>query len=969
MAATIASGRGGETTRGVAESPLRRRTARPDEPESLRFLSTAQRSGRTLRIRPRPHSMKRLALSALATAALAPTALAQAPYTNFESTVVHPVRVSADGSRLYAAIPSGDRLAVFSLLDPARPALLREIPVGLRPASVAVRTNTEVWVCNLLSDSVSVVDTERGIVLDTLRIGDEPSDIVFAGGKAFVTEATRDRVQVYDATTRASLGSINLFGKEPRALAVDGSGQRVYALSRRSGNGTTLLKTSLAPPQPAPSNPALPPAPQTGLIVRADDPAHAAQLPFTLPDLDVFEIDAGSQTVLRSFARVGTTNFDLVVHPQTGVLWVANSDARNLVRFVPNLRGHVVDHRVTTILPGGAGTVVPFDLNAGISYTQLPNPQALATALADPTGLALDAGNSLLYVAAQGSDRIGVVDLQVGAVVDRIELSGTSGALVNTAQKRGPRALALHPTAGFLYCWNRLSESLSVVATGTRAVVHELLIASHDAEPPAVRAGRKFLYDAKLSGNGTISCASCHVDGEEDGLAWDLGDPSGQLTTIPIAFQQGAIAGGPTPANFPPIHPMKGPLMTQPLRKLEGRPHWRGDLASFADFNATFPSLLGGSLLAAADLATFGQWAAAVVYPPNPNQNLDRTRTTQQQQGFQAFSNGLISCISCHVQPSGSNGMVRDQPQGTFQPMKIAPLRNYYRKSGLSKSGGQPLKMGFGLFKDGEAGVLQDINGMGGGGTGTPPAAQFLLAWDTGTAPAVGLQVQLDATAATLPLTTTNLALLEARALTGELDLIVRGQLDGVPAGFWFQPAQGLYRPDRAQGAQRTRAELLQLAGQGRLIAQATGVMPGEGTVAIDRDGDGVRDGDAAALSYGAPSLAACGQTLRLSANSSPERGNGSFGTGFAPGSLGLLGLAGSSGNLPVLGITLHLALDPTLVVLGLAIDGRGTAHYPLAIPNSAGLVGYALFAQLLATEPCSGGFTSSAGLSFVVQP
>lgn len=909
---------------------------------------------------------------ALAFSALAPALFAQAPYTNFESTVVHPVRVSADGSRLYAALPSGDRLAVFSLVDPQEPVLLREIPVGLRPASVAIRTSTEVWVCNLLSDSVSVVDTERGIVLDTLRIGDEPSDIVFASGKAFVTEATRDRVRVYDAITRQSLGNIDLFGKEPRALAVDGSGQRVYALSRRSGNGTTLLKTSLAPLPPAPTNPALPPAPQTGLIVRAADPAYAAQLPFTLPDLDVFEIDAGSQTVLRSFARVGTTNFDLVVHPQTGVLWVANSDARNMVRFVPNLRGHVVDHRLTTILPAGAGTVVPFDLNAGISYTQLPDPQALAATLADPTGLALDTSGNQLYVAAQGSDRIGVIDLQLGVVVDRIELSGTGGAIVNTAQKRGPRALALHPGGGFLYSWNKLTESLSVIATGSRTVVHELPIGTHDAEPAAVRAGRKFLYDAKLSGNGTISCASCHIDGEEDGLAWDLGDPSGQLSTIPVAFQQGAVAGGPPPANFPPIHPMKGPLMTQPLRKLEGRLHWRGDLASFADFNATFPSLMGGSLLAAPDLSTFGQWAASVVYPPNPNQNLDRTRTPAQQQGLQAFSSGVVSCISCHVQPSGSNGMVRDQPQGTFQPMKIAPLRNYYRKSGLSKSGGQPLKMGFGLFKDGEAGVLQDIGGMGGGGTGTPPAAQLLLAWDTGTAPAVGLQVQMDAASALQSTTTTNLALLEARALTGELDLVVKGQLDGLPTGFWFQTGQGLYRPDRAQGVQRSRAELLQFASQGRLIAQATGVMPGEGTLAIDRDGDGVLDGDAAAQPYGAPSLAACGQSLRLQGNSSPERGNlgfGLVGTGFLAGSLSVLGLSGSSGSAAALGVTILVGLDPTLVVLAPALDTRGTSHFPLPIPNDPGLVGYSLFAQLLATEPCSGGFTSSAGLAVVVQP
>jgi YVTN family beta-propeller protein len=896
---------------------------------------------------------------------------AQVPYTNFESTVVHPVRVTADGQRLVAVVPSSDRLAVFSLSDPLHPLLLREVPVGLRPASVTMRTASEAWVANLLSDSISVVDIDTGLVLATLRTGDEPSDIAFAAGKAFVTAATRDQVQVFDATTRVALGAVDVFGKEPRALAVDPSGQRIWALSRRSGNGTTLLKTTLAPAQPAPTNPALPAAPQTGLIVRAADPAWAPLLPFTLPDRDVFEIDAVSQTVVRSFSGIGTTNFDLAVHPLTGALLVANSDARNLVRFVPALRGHVVDHRLTTIAPG-TGSVTPFDLNAGIDYTTLPNPAALTTALADPTGLALDASRELLYVAAQGTDRIGVLDLLAGQIVARIEMSGTAGTTIATTQKRGPRAMALHPSGQWLYVWNRLSESLAVIDTVTRTLVDEGPLGSHDAEPSAVRTGRRYLYDAKLSGNGTISCASCHIDGEEDGLAWDLGDPTGSMTAIPVAFQQGAIAGGPPPANFPAIHPMKGPLMTQPLRDLQGRPHWRGDLAGFADFNATFPSLMGGALLTPTAMAQFTQWSTSVRYPPNPNQNLDRTRTTQQQQGLQAFSNGAVSCISCHTLPTGSNGFVRDTPQGTNQPMKIAPLRNYYRKSGLSKSGGQPLKMGFGLFKDGEAGVLQDINMGGVGGTGTPPMAQFLLAFDTGTAPIVGFQVQVDVATQANPTTWTNVGLLEARAIALDCDVVVHGQFDGAPASWRFERTAGVYLRDRSAVAPSTRTQLQQFASAGRLTAQWVAVAPGEGLLAIDRDQDGVLDGDARAQSYGTASGAACSQSPRLAGSSEPQRGNGRFalvGDRLAANDIGLLGVSAATGSVPLLGVDVWIAIDPSLVLLTVLSDARGTGPLALPIPDDPALVGASLFAQMLALQPCSGGFAASPGLRITVQP
>ena len=56
-------------------------------------------------------------------------------------------------------------------------------------------------------------------------------------------------------------------------------------------------------------------------------------------------------------------------------------------------------------------------------------------------------------------------------------------------------------------------------------------------EPVEVTAGRKFLYDARLtSGNGNDACASCHIFGDTDGLAWDLGNPDGTVAQIPNTF-------------------------------------------------------------------------------------------------------------------------------------------------------------------------------------------------------------------------------------------------------------------------------------------------------------------------------------------------------------------------------------------------------------------------------------------------
>jgi YVTN family beta-propeller protein len=80
-----------------------------------------------------------------------------------------------------------DRLAIYTVSGGGL-TLAAEVPVGLEPVAVAARSNTEVWVVNHLSDSVSVValdDTGRsGQVVRTVLVGDEPRDIVFAGPKA-----------------------------------------------------------------------------------------------------------------------------------------------------------------------------------------------------------------------------------------------------------------------------------------------------------------------------------------------------------------------------------------------------------------------------------------------------------------------------------------------------------------------------------------------------------------------------------------------------------------------------------------------------------------------------------------------------------------------------------------------------------------------------------------------------------------
>lgn len=904
-------------------------------------------------------------------------------FVNYENGPVSPIRLSADGSRLFVADTVGDHLSVFDLSDPAQPFLLAEIPVGLDPVSVQPRTRDEVWVVNMLSDSISIVDVASRRVVDTLRVVDEPSDVVFAGGKAFVTAATVDQVFVFDAATRAPLGSIAVFGKDPRALAASPDGSRVYAVVQRSGNGTTILPSDVAPPPPPPTNPALPAAPPQGLIVRADDPQWANHIPYSLPDHDVVEIDAASQSITRYFDEVGTTNTAIAVHPSSGELWVANIEARNLVRFEPVLRGHAIDSRVTRITTGASPVVTPYDLNPGIDYTVLPNSSALSTALAEPFGVAVDATAGRLYVAAHGSDRVGIVDLATGAVLGHVEVGGTPGAAVDTRNKRGPRGLAMHPSAPRLYVANNLSGTLTVVDTAADTVLHEQPIATVDPMPALVREGRKFLYDSKLSGNGTMSCAACHIDGDTDGISWDLGDPDGDLESQPpqpFPFNLGLV----------PFHPMKGPMATQTLRGLDnvGPLHWRGDRADFQAFNPAFDKLMGGPQLAAADMDDYAAFATTIAFPPNPNQLLDRSLRTQpananEANGQQAYHQpqassplGVLSCNACHALPTGTNGQVVNSfVLQSDQQLKVAQLRNMYRKNGFTNAPGEQ-KSGFGFTHDGAVDSLTTFLALP---VFSPWPAQdmddivaFLDALDTGTAPLVGYERMLTQANANDPQLAADVQLLRNRAALGDIELTVRGVVDGVAVGMLYEPTNAVFQTDVPGFGPFTTQALQQKAQNGDATLQLLGVTPGSGErLARDRDEDGVLDGAEAANLYGAATPGCNGDPVLL-ANSEPFVGNEQF--GFAmhnaqPNLIGVLALSLGQGQLSALGV--EILVDPlTAVPETVFSDAYGDSSYAFGLANDPALAGFQLFAQAIWLDACGSElFASSAGLAVTVQP
>ena len=316
---------------------------------------------------------------------------------------------------------------------------------------------------------------------------------------------------------------ITVFGDKPRALAVSNDGSSVYAAIFRSGNqtmglnagymcetsqtnldndvvqGSCSIAGTTAPggTPPPHNNQQATNRPATGLIVKQNRDGGVSNqfqdelgrnwndfVKFSLPDRDVFEIDADANPPVAidgssscsdgsgCWAHVGTTLFNMAVHPTSGKIYVSNTDSQNHVRFEgpgtlaapikpggepSTVQGNLAQSQIT-VLDGS--NVNPRHLNKHIDYSVRPAPAGVKDhSLATPLGMVFDAtgsnplrgglrleqGRHLRYDPAR--------ERHVHAeLADHIQLSGG-----------GPSGLVRKGTR--LYVLTRFNNSISVVDT------------------------------------------------------------------------------------------------------------------------------------------------------------------------------------------------------------------------------------------------------------------------------------------------------------------------------------------------------------------------------------------------------------------------------------------------------------------------------------------------------------------------
>lgn len=793
-------------------------------------------------------------------------------FTNFESPTVKPITTARIVDRDFVLVCNTPDDSV-EIWDVHGPRFVARVPVGLRPVSVLwVPSLSRFYTANHLGDSVSVVrlswsTTAQRLMVQHERtewVGDEPRMLALAPdqGSLLVTLGSQS------AVSWRKLGDLSALvpGFSERIHLVDDYSHPQAALNHPSAilsHGKALYALGFR---------------------GGDSFVH---------DFDLWSFDFGTLRVGK-LGGLGSIK-PMMAFASNGDLYVLSWQSQNRRLGEPAVAaaptGFVESHLIRVRgLVSGKPVFEDRDLHRDSQGKVVPRSRALAM----PTDLVLWEGSKgvdKVFFTAFGSSRLGILEPKGSSPaawpIRAVDLPLQKGSRQGMA---GPRGLALKSAnakdrllpGARIYILDRVDSSLVVVDPKTEKVLSVTPL-HQDPTPAYIREGRRFHYDARLSGNGFVSCASCHVDARTDGKGWNLDGPK---TAIPVSIPKTLFDGvtGSQARTLKSWPVSKGFMVTQSLQGLVNSEteeicqelfrntpyHWRGDRAGFEDFNGAVVSLLGGKNVAPAgkpaaglhpgEMVAYRKFIESVHPMPNPEQGFDRVYSGQPshkgkrdgsgaQLGLELFHELRItdpktlrddpslagrSCVQCHALPEGSNNRLTRMGLSTKQIIETPTLRNVAGREArleFSPFSQSPIVTNdFGLEHQGSLRSVQHFMALTFGHDFTPKTVgqlfaltQFVREFDRGVAPAIGLTFTVDpANAAKIgPL----LALLERQADQANAGLVVRFWSPSGWRGFVWEPGRsGRGRYVEVGGnSVLTRASLLGLPRQRgeHLVVQA----------------------------------------------------------------------------------------------------------------------------------------------------
>ncbi|MGJ8641201.1 MAG: Ig-like domain-containing protein [Opitutaceae bacterium] len=450
--------------------------------------------------------------------------------------------------------------------------------------------NRRIWTVNSDNDTATVVDADSLAVLAEVSVGDDPRSVAIdPSGNVWITCHDEDRVRVFDGATYAELAEFNTgYGSGPFEVVISPDGQTAYVSLFNSGR---LMRFDVAARVPIGSSLELGYSARALAVSR--DGSRVLVTRFISPQnyAEIWEVETAGFSLNRTLRipkfgntthRDSSANSRGVANYLTAVLYDPDGESAWVAATKQNTERGELFNAPQTHESTQRNLLVQIDLDpaypAGAVQLDIDLDNSDSA-----SGLGLSPRGDYLFVTLQGNNQYLAFDLL------NLEYASGLGSLV-LLQNIGaaPQGVAVDPETGRIFIRNFLDRDLSVIegdslfeTGGINLSSSAVSLVSNEALAPEVLSGKRIFYHAeeRMSSEGYISCASCHIDGSSDGRVWDFTQRGEGLRNTPELRGRSGMG--------------------------HGRVHWTGNFDEIQDFENDIRGFFGGTgFMSDTDFAT-----------------------------------------------------------------------------------------------------------------------------------------------------------------------------------------------------------------------------------------------------------------------------------------------------------------------------------------------------------------------------
>ncbi|MBM4065868.1 MAG: hypothetical protein FJ266_09555 [Planctomycetes bacterium] len=305
---------------------------------------------------------------------------------------------------------SGVGVSIHIPSSVAAPTVISTISVGINPYGVGVNSSTNrIYVANVSSNTVSVIDGADNTVLSTISVGNGPYGVGVnaSTNRIYVTNGYGGTVSVIDGADNTVLSTISV-GSNPYHVGVNSSTNRIYVANAADGT--------------------------------------------------VSVIDGATNTVISTIS-VGYNPFGVGVNASTNRIYVANQSS-NTVSVIDGATNTVLSNISVGISPNGVG------VNSSTNRIYVANANSNTVSVIDgvantilstisvgssPRGVGVNSSTNHIYVVNVNNSTVSVIDGATNTILSTISVGSY------------PFGVGVNASANRIYVSNFFGNTISVI--------------------------------------------------------------------------------------------------------------------------------------------------------------------------------------------------------------------------------------------------------------------------------------------------------------------------------------------------------------------------------------------------------------------------------------------------------------------------------------------------------------------------